>query len=131
MYGLTDKKAVELVPLSKSWNSPPVLDLQNEDLENTGFDTCQRAYTMHCLTPGEIKTVNFTLQASKNSPVVNPAVVIKNWGDSGVKLKVDGKEVTRGKTFRIGYECRLDGTDLVLWIKYETELPLNIELQRI
>jgi len=131
MYGLTDKKATELVTVSKSWNSPPALNLQNGNFENMGFDTCQRAYILNCLTPGKTITVNFTLQASENSPIVNPAFIIKNWGDTGVKLKLDGREITRGKTFRFGYERRLDGTDLVLWIKYETELPLNIELQSI
>ena len=130
MYGLTDKKATELVPVSKSWNSPPALNLQNGNFENQGFDTCQRAYVLKCSTPGKPTTIKGTLQAGEKSPVVNPAFVIKNWGDAEVRLKLDGKEIPRGKNFRFGYERRLDGTDLVLWIKYDTNQPVKFELQR-
>ena len=36
---------------------------------------------------GDLK---FRLNASEDSPVVNPAFVIKDWGKSDVELKVDG-----------------------------------------
>ena len=119
----------DLANVSKSWNSPPALKLQNKNFEKMDFNTCQHAYVLKSMTSGKSKVINFILQAGKESPVVNPAFVVKNWGDTQVKLKLNGKEIPHGKTFRFGYERRLDGTDLVLWIQYETEQPVNIELQ--
>ena len=69
-----------------------------------------------------------TLQASDSSPVVNPAIVIKNWGDAAAQLKINGKPVNWGKDFRRGYVQNLDGTDLVVWIRQESVTPVQIAL---
>jgi len=61
--------------------------------------------------------------------VLNPALVVKNWGDANVKLTLNGKTILRGKNFRYGHRQTLDGTDLVVWIKTETQAPLTLGLK--
>jgi len=39
--------------------------------------------------------------------------VVKNWGDSDVVLRVNGKIVNPGKECRIGFENKKTGTDLI------------------
>jgi hypothetical protein len=60
------------------------------------------------------------LKASPDSPLVNPAIVIKNWGDADAKLVVDGKAIPRGPNFRYGHITKLEGTDLVIWANLES-----------
>jgi S1-C subfamily serine protease len=69
-----------------------------------------------------------TLQSSESSPVVNPAIVIKNWGDAAAQLKLNGKPVNWGKDFRREYVKHLDGDDLVVWIRQTSTAPVQIAL---
>jgi len=81
--------------------------------------------------PAARKTINpgkFVLAASEESPVVNPALVIENWGDTDAALKINGKEIKRGKDFRVGHEKTAEGTDLIVWVKTHSTKHLLIEL---
>jgi len=60
--------------------------------------------------------------------VVNPAFVIKSWGESDAELKVNGKKLKRGEDFRFGHRHTLEGCDLVVWIKTESTEPTQITL---
>ena len=72
--------------------------------------------------------MSFVLQASKVNPIVNPGIVIKSWGDSDAELTINGKKIKRGKDFRYGFRHRLDGSDLIVWVKLESEKPVKIEI---
>jgi len=48
-----------------------------------------------------------------------------------VKLKVDGKKIKRGKDFRFGHRHRLDGTDLIVWVKKDSTKPIKILLSPV
>jgi hypothetical protein len=69
-----------------------------------------------------------TLQASQESPVVNPALVVKDWGEGGARLKIDGRAVGWGKDYRQGMVRKLEGTDLVIWMRKEWVTPVKITL---
>jgi hypothetical protein len=84
------------------------------------------AYVLQCKEPGA--PLKIKLAADKDSPVVNPAFVIKNWGDSDVQLKINGDEAGKGKDFRSGVQHNLDGTDLIVWVKTETTEPIKVSL---
>jgi hypothetical protein len=74
------------------------------------------------------KPLDLLFLAGENSPVLNPALVVKNWGHGAVSLRVDAKEVKRGPDFRIGHHRTLEGTDLIVWIKAESTKPIKILL---
>jgi hypothetical protein len=74
------------------------------------------------------EALELTLHASDSSPLVNPAVVIKNWGSEAAQLKINGKPVSWSKDFRHGYVPQLSGTDLVLWIRQSSTAPEQITL---
>ncbi len=65
---------------------------------------------------------------SKNSPVLNPAFVIKNWGEARVKVSVGGKDIPRGQDCRVGHVSTLEGTDLIVWLKVEAMQPTTFLL---
>jgi hypothetical protein len=128
LYGLTTKQAVELAPLSKSWNSPVALEVKAGRVEYQGFDTCQRAYVLDNPKPGKSSRMELEFAGSPASPVVNPAIVIRDWGENIPRVNVNGKAVPRGPDCRLGLHRRLERTDLVLWLKQEATSSLTITL---
>jgi hypothetical protein len=130
LNGLTDQPAEQLVPLAKSWSYPPELVLKNTEwISNEGYDPTERAYQLSCKTTEGLTDIQFDLHASKESPVVNPSFVIKNWGDNPVMLTLNGEELDRGKDFRYGTRETLTGLDLVVWIRTKSEDPVSFILK--
>ena len=130
LHGLTDKTAEKLVPLAQSWAEPADLKLDCDGFTSFGYDPAQRAYFLSSKQSKKQLPLKFELEAAEQSTVVNPAFVIKNWGDAEVKLKLDGKEIPKGKTFRTGHLPTLEGKNLVVWIECEAIKPIKIELER-
>lgn len=128
MNGLSMKSPAELLPLAKSWTSPPNMQVEGEGYHNDGYDPTQRAYILTKKNGEAPATLSLTFDASDASPIFDPAIVIKGWGERGTRLKVDGKSVTLGTSFRVGHIYRLESTDLVIWIQRESTEPFHIEL---
>ena len=67
--------------------------------------------------------------ASKESPLVNLALVVKNWDGSDVALEIDDRKVARGKDFRFGVEYDVEGNaDLIVWIRKTAKEPTKVSL---
>ncbi len=121
LHGLTGGTAADLVSLAKSWSQPARL------MGNVGeYDPTERAYLLTATRPAAPQ--HFTLEASAESPVENPAFVVKGWGNGPVALTLDGVRVPRGKAFRYGYRDSLEGTDLVVWVEKKAVKPVKIGL---
>jgi len=129
LYGMTNKPAVSLVSLAKSWIDPPELKVAGDGITSEGYDYNQRAYVLSSKRIGA--EVDLEVIASEKSPVVNPAFVIKDWGEDDVSLKIKGTEIKRGKNFRFGHRHSLEGTDLLIWLKTESMKPIKILLSPI
>jgi hypothetical protein len=128
LHGLTDRSAADLAPLAKSWLQPAPLELTGSGFQSEGYDQTERAYVLTSQEPGKPGALEFTLQASEDSPLVNPAFIIKDWGDANVVLKVAGQEAPRGSSFRLGHRPTLESVDLIIWIKKESIEPIRISL---
>jgi len=126
MHGLTNKSAAELVPLAKSWLSAPKVELSGQGFQSAGYDLTQRAFVF--TRNGSTAPFNSVFQASNDSPLFHPALVIKNWGDAQPRLKVDGKQVAWGPDYRFGRVYTLEGTNLVIWMNKEATKPVSVEI---
>jgi hypothetical protein len=136
LQGMTDAEdqAKELVPLATSWIIPPRLQMEVLKPSYTvdTYDPAQRAYVLQCDVEGPSE-IEFELEMEEDfsdvpQAIVNPAILIKDWGDSGVELKVDGEPVERGKDFRVGYEETHTGKDLVIWLKMKTSETVEFSI---
>ena len=74
-----------------------------------------------------LRTLEFTLEEDEDMAefgapmrIINPAFIVKDWGHSGVSLKVNSKPVRQNNDFRIGYEETATGTDLIIWVKMQS-----------
>jgi len=130
LYGMTDRDPKHLAVLARSWNNAPGLILQGGAFTSQGYDKSQRAYLLTRTGEGNAEPLKFQIEASEESPVFNLALIIENWGMVGAGLKLDGKRVKKGRDFRLGHRNRLEGTDLIVWIKIESFKPLEVRLER-
>jgi hypothetical protein len=53
-------------------------------------------------------------------------IVIRDWGLSPARVEIDGQPVPAGKDLRLGSVHRLEGDDLVVWIRKDATAPLRI-----
>jgi hypothetical protein len=128
MDGLTTKSPAELLPLAKSWLSPPALHLEGNAYQSEGYDPAQRDYVLVRGQSSPDTPLRMTLAASPSSPAAGLAILIRNWGDGDAQLKIDGRSVARGNAFRLGHIEHLDRTDLIVWVQTESTAPLRMEL---
>jgi hypothetical protein len=127
IYGMTDKPAESLVDLARSWNRPPKMKVSGSAYQNDGYDYTQRAYLLKAKRQGAMLDAEFA--ASREKPLVNLALVVDNWGPNDPALKINGKEVSRGKDFRYGIEYDVEGnTKLIVWLKIKAEGKTKISL---
>jgi hypothetical protein len=129
LYGMTDRPAVELLPLARSWIHPPAIKTIGTSFSSVGYDSDQRAYVLKHNQPGG--ELAMELAGNADSPVFNPALVIQGWGEKEALLKIDGADVPRGPGFRYGHRRKLDSADLIVWIKAVAEKPLRIVLTAV
>jgi hypothetical protein len=128
LCGLTEKPAGELVPLAKSWLRPAELNLKTGAFGYEGYDRTQRAYVLVRKVGNQPGFIEFELAASEESPVINPAFVIRNWGEADAVLRIDGEVVKHGKNFRFGHNRTLDQTELVVWIVQESTRLVKVAI---
>ncbi|MFC1739452.1 hypothetical protein ACFL1G_10450, partial [Planctomycetota bacterium] len=126
LYGMTERGAVELLSLAKSWIYPPELKMSGDEFISEGYNFRERAYIINCKKTGS--DFQCKLIASTESPMVNPAFIIKNWGQADAVLKINSRKVERGRDFRYGHRHTFEGNDLVVWIKQESRQPIMISL---
>jgi hypothetical protein len=126
--GLTTKSAADLVPLAKSWLSAPAIEVSGPGFQSQGYDQTQRAYVLIRQAGSSTDRFRSVLKASPDSPLVNAAIVIKNWGDLNPRLAIDGKIIPQGPNFRYGHINKLEGTDLVIWTKLESTKPTTFDI---
>lgn len=126
LVGLTDKKASNLVSLSKSWSDPPKLFIFGNDVVNEGYRPEEKAYHLRCINP--IKSLQIKLDCSPESPGINPSFVISNWAKRDVELKINGERIKNSQIFRNGISPSAKGTKLIFWIEKEFYEPVIFEV---
>ena len=126
VHGMTDKPVEQLVPLAKSWLSAPELIGISDGFTSEGYDPTQLAYLLEAESEGS-GTLEFTLEASPESPVVNPAFVIKSWTAKSFDLEINGNKVETGAGFRSAVVNSLDGDYLVVWNNMESDSPVQFK----
>lgn len=131
LYGMTAGSAKNLVGLAKSWISPPKLNLPGSGFSSEGYDKYQRAYVLTADDSADGLALRFELMSDKDSPVINPAFVIKNWGRKNIALEINEDKAKVGRDFRFGLRNSLKTHDLIVWLSRESTKPLKILLSPV
>jgi hypothetical protein len=125
LTGMTDKTVAELIPLTKSWSNPAEIQVKQPN-SMAEYKPEERAY--HIILDENKENLDVVLKGSENSPVINPAFVIENWGDNEVELKINGVVVNRSEDFRYGFRESLESTDLIVWLRLEAKEEMTFSL---
>jgi len=124
LYGMKDMDIHRIVRFGRSWAYAPELFPAGPETESSGFDRSRRCYQL--LKKGDKRaSLEFTLQGSRDNPVVNPAFYIKNWNTEGARVIVNGREIRDCET---GITHKLEGTDLVVFLWLEADTPTRIRI---
>ena len=124
---MTTKKVSELIPLAKSWSNPPEIVFKSNQGFTASYKPEEKCYSIQMKESK--KEIEFTINGSESSPVVNPAFVIEGWGNMPVTLKINGTPVGKGNNFRYGFRQTLNSADLVVWIRKESATPVQVSLR--
>jgi len=139
LHGMTNTKepVKELAALAWSWTVAPRLRMAGfePDYGVYTYDIAQKAYIVPHKGRGPA-SLEFELDAGdedRDAPwwIINPAIIVKDWDEPGIVLKVNGKQVEQGKDFRVGYEQTPTGKDLVIWLKMKTNKTVRFKLAPI
>ncbi len=124
LYGMNDMTMEELVRFGRSWSYPADLSVKGQNFVSEGYDRSQRCYqiTHEGKSPG---SVELTLQGTGDSPVIDPAIRIRNWNADHAEVMVNGK---KAKDCRIGINHELEGTDLILFIFTDQKSTVNVTI---
>ena len=125
IYGFTNEKADSLIPLARSWNNAPAIS-DTTGCNSKGYDKSQRAYLLTATSP----KMSLTIDASKDNPIVNLCLVIKNWQTkSDAAIKINGERQESGSAFRQGNIRDTDATlTKIIWLKTESTSPLKLAI---
>ena len=125
LYGMNVMSMTELVSFGRSWAYPAELSLSGTAFSSQGYDRSQRCYQLVNNKPGS-GPLEISLHGSKESPLVNPAIRIKNWNADTAKVLVNGKP---SDEVRLGFNHGLEGTDLTLFVLANIAEPLKITVK--
>lgn len=128
LYGLTERPFDQLIHIARSWLNPPSVVLSGQGFSFLGYDRSERAFKISKSNEIANSSLEMEIKASQESPLFNPALIIMNWGEEKPELRIDGKLITPGKTFRYGYNYRLEGTDLIIWLQFESVSPCLVQI---
>lgn len=124
LYGMNDMTMEELVEFGRSWAFAPELKVIGSGFVSNGYDKSERCYHLE----NADKTANsleFRLEASDQSPLINPAFFIKNWNSNGATVLVNGAPI---EDSRVGINHELHGSDLAVFLFLETKDPAVITI---
>ena len=130
IYGMKDIPVEDLIEIGKSWARAAGLTINSKSGVFSGgkYDMSEKAYIVNRSDSGEQHELDFSLDASADAPVINPAFVINGWGDNDVDIELSDRELEYGKDYLAGYVSRIEGTRLVVWLKTESRIPVKIRI---
>ncbi len=125
IFGFTNKNIDSLVPLGRFWNNAPEVIIR-AGAKQTQFKMSEKAYEIEV----QGTKVELTINSSSDSPLVNPAFVLKNWNQTTGNISVDGSNLDLSKDCRMGYRYTSEGIDLIVWIRMDREDTVNISFEK-
>ena len=124
LYGINGMKMEDLVEFGRSWAYAPTMEIATKGYTSLGYDRSERCYQIENSNP-KAKKCEITLSGNEESPINNPAFIIRNWNAESAQVLVNGKPA---KDVRIGINHELEGSDLVLFLFLERNKSVNITI---
>ena len=114
-YGFTTDKIDKVIPFAKYWQKPPsISDVMGG--KSLGFRTEEKAFYFEVKDGSKLK---FSINASFESPLINPAFIFQNSDRKIKSIKINDKQMLVGDHLKIGKTFNEDGLpNTIIWLKY-------------
>lgn len=128
LEGLSDRPPKDLLPLAKSWLQPAQATSLTKEL-SVVWNAAERAYSLTRGNAG-VQQLRIALAGANETPLVNPVLVVENWGsDKLASITLDGRPPAAKTDIRQGIVTRANGVNaLVVWFEKSSHVPLEIGL---
>jgi hypothetical protein len=129
LEGMSNRPAKELLPLAMSWLQAAPATTPTAGLA-VGWQPADRAYVL-TRANSEVKNLQLKLAGSEDTPIVNPALIVENWGqDRTATITLNGKKPEPSMDIRQGVVSRANGVKtLVVWIEHTSTAALEIGIE--
>ncbi len=127
LYGMNEMDINDLVKFGRSWAYPAELVIRSDGFKSEGYDKSERCYKIYN-TSQKPKDLIISLKGSKNSPLFNPAICVKNWNLPGAKILVNNKQI---EGCLVGINKTLEGIDLVLFVPINSESEIQMKIEPV
>jgi hypothetical protein len=128
LQGLTEKSPAEVARLGRSWLRAPAIANSGNTSLHARYDQSERAYIIEREAAAADGKIEFTLPASEEQPLVNPAFICKAWPAAGAELRVNGKSIPPGRDLRVGIRHALESDDLIVWLKLDSSESTRVQI---
>lgn len=128
LVGLTKEKASDLVPLAKSWSSPPEITVKGENIISKGYELSEKAYQLECTNNNDRDEFTIEMNCTSDKPSVNPAFLVSNCNKEEIVIKINNKKLTSGKDFSYGFVDSANGPNLIIWINRKFDRVTRISV---
>jgi hypothetical protein len=124
LYGMNTLAVDRLIRFGRSWAYAPQLKINSPGAVSRGYDRSRRCYQLE-KTSANPASIDFVLSGSQDSPIINPAIYVKNWNAESARIMIDGESISEKE---IGISHKLEGKDLVvfLWLESDAEISIRI-----
>jgi hypothetical protein len=127
LCGMTDQSAASLAPLARSWRQAPTARTHSKGFRCDGFSLGEKAYQF--VQTGEADELLITVDASDDSPLVNPAIVVADWTGGDPQVEVDGKALGSAEDCSAGLTQTPTGTNLAVWLRISASASTQINIK--
>ena len=121
LEAMVNEKPDDVVPLARSWMNAP--EIENLKGAKGSYEPGERAY----LLDKKEENISFTIAANEESPIVNLAIIIKNWGDNDeAEVRINDKSFPNHQ----GISRDTDGSKtMAIWIDITEYSDVKIDIQ--
>ena len=126
LYGMNRMNLNDLIKFGRSWAYPAELSLTGSGFTSHGYDKSQRCYQIED-NQQKGGPLEIGLHGSQDSPVINPAIRVKNWNSEAVKILINGNQ---SDNCRIGFQQELERTDLLIFVFIHETAPVKIAIAK-
>lgn len=122
LCGCTDKDAIDLLPLAKSWLHAPDLSVLEGPCTILSYNLCERAYK---LSASESSKCTFRICASEQQPSIGLCLLIEGWDKELSSVLLNGKRCK----FEGSVIPTAQGSYLALWVDVNMTSPYNLTIR--
>ena len=124
LCGMTDKGIDHVYKMNKGWANPAEISV--DGATEAVYKAEEKAYQLDATNSNRVE---ITLSGSKDSPIYNPAFVIKNWGENEPEISLNGTVLPESKDLRYDFKHSLNGIDLIVWLRTESTSKTTIAIK--